>query len=276
VSHGCYDKLLFGKAAAMLGGNLRYMLTGSAPIDKQVIDFLKICFSCPIQEGWAMTESAAIGTLMTPDDMVTGHVGGPLDVVKFRLKSLPDMEYLVTDKPYPRGELLMKGVCMFKGYFKNPEKTAEAHDHDGWFLTGDVVQIYPNGSLKIIDRSKNIFKLSQGEYIAPEKIENIMGLSPMIAQCLIYGDSFKNSCVSIVVPEEAWAKAWATENGVEGDFAAICKNDELKKVISADMLRLATSNKLSSLEKPKDVFISSEQFSVDNDTLTPTFKLKRH
>jgi len=148
---------------------------------------------------------------MTPDDMVTGHVGGPNEVCKFRLKSLPEMEYLVTDRPYPRGEVLMKGEQMFVGYFKNPGKTAEAFDHDGWFMTGDVVLVYPNGSLKIIDRSKNIFKLSQGEYIAPEKIENIMGLSPMIAQCLIYGDSLKNSCVSVVVPDQAWTMKWATE-----------------------------------------------------------------
>lgn len=139
VRHGCYDMLLFGKAAGMLGGNVRQMITGSAPIDKQVLDFLKICFSCPIQEGYGLTESSASGALMTPDDMITGHVGGPSEVCKFRIKSLPEMEYLVTDKPYPRGEVLLKGENIFKGYFKNPGKTSEAFDHDGWFLTGDVV-----------------------------------------------------------------------------------------------------------------------------------------
>jgi len=276
VRHGCYDTLLFGKAAGMLGGQVRQMLTGSAPIDKQVIDFLKICFSCPIQEGYGLTESSASGCLMTPEDRVTGHVGGPVEVMKMRLKDLPEMEYMVDDKPFPRGELCLKGIPIYQGYYKNPGKTSESFDQDGWFMTGDVVQVFPNGSIKIIDRSKNIFKLSQGEYIAPEKIENIMGLSPMIAQCLIYGDSFKNSCVSVVVPEESWAKKWAADNGVSGDFAAIVKNNELKKVIVADMNRLAVANKLSSLEKPKSVHMSSEQFSIDNDTLTPTFKLKRH
>lgn len=181
VRSGCYDTLLFGKAAAMLGGNVRSMITGSAPIDKQVIDFLKICFSCPIQEGYGLTETSAAGCLCSADDPVTGHVGGPIKITKLRLKSLPEMNYNVTDKPYPRGEVLMKSPTIFSGYFKNPEKTAEAFDHDGWFMTGDVVQLYPNFSIKIIDRSKNIFKLSQGEYIAPEKIEGIMGLSPFIA-----------------------------------------------------------------------------------------------
>lgn len=214
--------LIFGKAAAMLGGECRTMLTGSAPIDKQVVDFLKIVFSCPILEGYGLTESGASGCLMSTEDMVTGHVGGPLEIVKFRLKSLPEMEYMISDKPYPRGELCMKGLNMFEGYYKNPEKTAEAHDHDGWFCTGDVVTIFENGSIKIIDRSKNIFKLSQGEYIAPEKIEGIMGLSPMIAQCLVYGDSLKNSCVSVVIPDEPCIMKWGQENNVQGDFEALC------------------------------------------------------
>ena len=76
-------------------------------------------------------------------------------------------------------------------------------------MTGDVVQVYPNGSVKIIDRSKNIFKLSQGEYIAPEKIEGVMSLSQAIAQCFLYGDSFKNACVCVVFPEEDWVRNWA-------------------------------------------------------------------
>jgi len=112
----------------MLGGRVRQMVTGSAPIDKQVVDFLKIVFSCPIQEGYGLTESSASGSIMSADDMVTGHVGGPVEVCKFKLMSLPAMEYEVTDKPYPRGELLMKGLPIFGGYYKNPEKTAEAFD----------------------------------------------------------------------------------------------------------------------------------------------------
>lgn len=193
--------LIFGKAAALLGGKVRTMFTGSAPIDKQVIDFLKICFSCPIQEGYGLTESSASGCISAVEDTVTGHIGGPNESVILRLKDLPEMNYNSTDKPYPRGELCMKGPILFAGYFDNPEKTRDSYDSEGWFLTGDVVTIFPNGSIKIIDRSKNIFKLSQGEYIAPEKIEGIMCLSNFIAQCLVYGNSLKNSVVSIVIPD---------------------------------------------------------------------------
>ena len=177
ITHGCYDALVFKKMKALLGGRVRAMVTGSAPIDKAVIDFLKICFCCPIVEGYGLTESSAASCVMDLEDTVTGHVGGPNEALKVRLKDLPEMSYLSTDKPYPRGEICMIGPSIFSGYYKRPDKTAEAFDAEGWFQTGDVGMIYPNGSIKIIDRSKNIFKLSQGEYIAPEKIEQIMQLS---------------------------------------------------------------------------------------------------
>jgi len=211
-THGCWDSLVFKKMRALLGGNVRIMVTGSAPIEKQVIDYIKICFSCPLVEGYGLTESSAGSCLMDLEDTVTGHVGGPMESIKIRLKDLPEMNYTSADKPYPRGEICMAGPSIFSGYYKRPDKTAEAFDAEGWFLTGDVGMVFPNGSIKIIDRSKNIFKLSQGEYIAPEKIEQIMSMSPFIAQFFQYGDSFKNCCVAVIVPEEEAIKKWAREN----------------------------------------------------------------
>ena len=157
------------------------MVTGSAPIDKAVLDFIKVCFSCPVLEGYGLTETASAGCITDKADPVSGHVGGPLEGAKIRLKDLPEMQYLSTDKPYPRGEVCMKGPAIFSGYYKRPDKTAECFDSEGWFLSGDVGMVYPNGSVRIIDRSKNIFKLSQGEYIAPEKLENVFVLSKYIA-----------------------------------------------------------------------------------------------
>lgn len=189
------------------------MVTGSAPIDPAVIEILKVSFCCPVMEGYGLTETSAGSSVTHPKDPNTGHVGGPLGCVKWRLMDVPEMSYLSTDKPYPRGELCMKGPSVFSGYYKRPDKTAEAFDKDGWFKTGDVAMVYPNGSTKIIDRSKNIFKLSQGEYIAPEKVEGIYVLSPLIAQSLIYGDSLRSCTVGIVVPDVENAKKWASENG---------------------------------------------------------------
>jgi long-chain acyl-CoA synthetase len=276
VTHGCYDKLVFGKTAAVLGGQVRLMVTGSAPIDKTVLEFLKIAFCCPVLEGYGLTESSAGSCITDAADTVSGHVGGPTEYVKFRLKDLPEMDYRIDDKPYPRGECQMIGPSIFDGYFKRPDKTAECIDEEGWFSTGDVVVVYPNGALKIVDRSKNIFKLSQGEYIAPEKIENVFVLSPFVGMSLVYGNSLKNNVVAVVYPDPAAARAWAAKNGGESDFETICKDENFKKEVMADLIALATKNKLSSLEKPKDIFITSEEFTIENELLTPTFKLKRN
>lgn len=171
LTHGLYDKLVFKKMKNLLGGRVRIMITGSAPISGEVLDFLKICFSCDICEGYGMTETCAGSCITFPGDPETGIVGGPLNNVKIRLRDIPEMNYLHTNDP-PKGEICFWGPSIMKGYFRNPEKTAEAF-HNGWLLSGDVGQVNKNGSIKIVDRAKNIFKLSQGEYIAPEKCENI-------------------------------------------------------------------------------------------------------
>ena len=124
------------------------------------------------------------------------------------------MQYLHTDNP-PRGEICMWGPSIMKGYFKNPEKTAEAMNADGWLFTGDVGLIKENGSIKIIDRAKNIFKLSQGEYIAPEKLENVYVQSNFILQCWIYGDSLRDYIVGFFVLDPLVVKQWSEANNVE-------------------------------------------------------------
>ena len=120
------------------------------------------------------------------------------------------MEYLSTDEN-PRGEICLKGPSIFKEYFKAKDKTEEAFDKDGWLRTGDVGVIFPNGAVKIIDRAKNIFKLSQGEYIAPEKLENVFIQSPFLQQIFVYGDSLQSYLVAIGVVEPAQIKKWARD-----------------------------------------------------------------
>ena len=163
------------------------MLTGSAPISGEVLDFLKICFCCPMCEGYGLTESCAGSVLTDPDDAQSGHVGGLLQNVKVRLFDIPEMGYLHTNDP-PRGEICFWGPPITKGYFLNPEKTDEAIKN-GWLHTGDVGEIQESMAIKIIDRAKNIFKLSQGEYIAPEKLEGVYVQSSYVMQNWIYGNS---------------------------------------------------------------------------------------
>jgi len=169
VTHGCYDKI-FKAARALLGGNVKKMVTGSAPISADVLKFIQIVFSATMQEGYGMTETSAGSVLTRAYDPGSGYVGGPMANCKIRLKDIPEMEYYHYSNP-PKGEVCFWGPSIMDGYFKNPEKTAEAMDGE-WLRSGDVGEILPNGAIKIIDRAKNIFKLSQGEYIAPEKLEN--------------------------------------------------------------------------------------------------------
>ena len=143
------------------------------------------------------------------DDPVSGTIGGPYKHTAIRLKDLPEMNYSIHDKPFPRGEICIRSPCVTSGYFLRPDKTAEAIDEDGFLHSGDVGVVFPNGTIKILDRCKSIFKLSQGEYVAPEKVENILIQSVYVAQILLYGHSLKNCCVAVVVVEpEALAK-WA-------------------------------------------------------------------
>jgi long-chain acyl-CoA synthetase len=159
LHYAFYDRVVCSKFKAILGGQIRFMVTGSAPISVDVINFLKVCFCCAICEGYGQTECCAAATLSLPDDPVAGHVGGPLPCIKARLADLPDMGYMTTDKPNPRGEILLKGPSVTPGYFRDEEKT-KAAIQDGWLRTGDVGMIMPNGSIKVIDRAKNIFKLA--------------------------------------------------------------------------------------------------------------------
>lgn len=169
----------------------------------------------------------------------------------------------------------MKGPNVFKGYLKDKEKTAEALDENGWLYTGDIGKWLPNGTLKIIDRKKHIFKLAQGEYIAPEKIENIYIRSEPVSQIYVHGDSLQAFLVGIVVPDAEVMPGWAKKKGFEGSFAELCNNLELKKAIMADMVRLGKESGLHSFEQVKAIHIHKEMFTVQNGLLTPTLKAKR-
>lgn len=157
------------------------MITGSAPIGGDVLTFLRAVFCCEILEGFGQTECAAGSTLTFPGDYTTGQVGAPIICNEYKLVDVPEMGYTSRD-PEPRGEICIRGHNVMKGYYKDVEKTRETITEDGWLLTGDIGKISPSGTMAIIDRKKNIFKLAQGEYVAAEKLEVVFGTgSPFIA-----------------------------------------------------------------------------------------------
>lgn len=181
-------------------------------------------------------------------------------------------------QPAPRGEICYRGKSCFKGYYLNPEMTKSTIDADGWVHTGDIGKIDAvKGVLRIIDRKKNIFKLSQGEYIAPEKVENKLTMSPYIAQMFVYGDSLQHFLVAIIVPDKAAIEKWALDNGVvESDFSQLLKLPVINKFYQNEMVLKSREAGFFGFEIPQQAHLTTTAFSTENDLLTPTFKLKRN
>eukprot|EP01126_Amoeba_proteus_P005535 TRINITY_DN1186_c0_g5_i1.p1 TRINITY_DN1186_c0_g5~~TRINITY_DN1186_c0_g5_i1.p1 ORF type:complete len:612 (-),score=97.94 TRINITY_DN1186_c0_g5_i1:416-2251(-) len=161
-----FDLLVFNKIKLALGGNVRFIISGGAPLSKECGEFLKICFGVPVIQGYALTETTAGGTIGMLDDLESHtNVGPPIGSTEIKLVDCPEMGYTHHD-PEPRGEIWIRGPGVSKGYYENPEKTAEDFTPDRWFKTGDVGRLNRNGTLSIIDRKKNLIKPPHGEYVA--------------------------------------------------------------------------------------------------------------
>ncbi|XP_063903983.1 long-chain-fatty-acid--CoA ligase 5 isoform X2 [Zophobas morio] len=271
-SNSFWDMLVFRKVQEGMGGKLRLMLVGSAPLAENVLTFTRCALGCLVIEGYGQTECTAPITLTIQGDHVPGHVGPPVACNCVKLVDVPEMEYWAKNN---QGEVCVKGTNVFQGYYKDPEKTEETIDAGGWHHTGDVGMWMPNGTLKIIDRRKHIFKLSQGEYIVPEKIENIYIRSQYVSQVYVHGESLKSCIIAIVVPDVDVIKCWASENGIPGTLSVLCNNDDVKKLIMDDMIAWGKEAGLKSFEQVKDIYLHPDPFSVQNGLLTPTLKSKR-
>jgi len=281
-NNSMWDKIVFKQMHEKLGGRVRAIFCGSAPLSGRVMQFARCALGAIVFEGFGSTESTAICTTQIPGDLETGVVGPPLPSARIRLVDVPEMDCYAKDG---RGEICVKGPGVFKGYLNDPEKTAEALDDEGWLHTGDIGIWQPNGALKIVDRKKHIFKLSQGEYIAPEKIENVYLGSQYVAQIFVHGDSLKSNLVAVVVPDREVLSSWWARNmrsSHAGDsslsdeqFAALLKDARIKSTILAEMDQVGKKGGLKSFEMVRDIALSPTPWTVENELLTPTFKTKR-
>lgn len=268
------DKIVFSKVKEGLGGRVRLILSGAAPLSTHVESFLRVVTCAHVLQGYGLTESCAGTFVSLPNEMsMLGTVGPPVPNVDVCLESVPEMGYdALSDTP--RGEICIKGKTLFSGYYKREDLTKEVMV-DGWFHTGDVGEWQPNGSMKIIDRKKNIFKLSQGEYVAVENLENIYGLVSAIDSIWIYGNSFESFLIGVVNPNKQALEHWAEENGITGDFDSLCENPKAKEYIIGELSKLGKEKKLKGFEFVRAVHLDPVPFDMERDLLTPTFKKKR-
>ncbi|KAI1717755.1 AMP-binding enzyme domain-containing protein [Ditylenchus destructor] len=269
------DQIVFKKVRDGLGGRVKLLLTGSAPISEEVLTFIRCALGCFVVEGYGQTECVAACSITIEGDSTPGHVGVPSPCNAIKLVDVPELNYFARDKA---GEVCIRGHNVFRGYYRMEEQTREVLDADGWLHTGDIGKWTERGTLKIIDRKKHIFKLAQGEYVAPEKIENIYLRSKYVSQCFIYGESLKNYLVGIVIPDpETVPDAALMELSTEGSRSLedLCRNTKIKKFILDDMVSIGKNAGLHSFEQAKDIHLSADPFTIENDLLTPTLKSKR-
>ncbi|EJT98400.1 long-chain-fatty-acid-CoA ligase [Dacryopinax primogenitus] len=282
VKHAVWDRLVFNKLRALLGGKIEVITSGAAPISGEVLDWFKVVFGVEMVQGYGMTENCGTACHnFTSDPLPGGTVGGPSPANEIKLIDVPQMGYL-TDVPEPRGELLMRGPNCFREYYKDPESTKATVDDEGWLHSGDVAIIDKYGRLSIIDRVKNIMKLSQGEYVALERVESAYSTIPLISQVWVYGEGTQDYVVAVVVPDPVlfapFASKVLSKPVSEKDRAAMDDASGDERVVDALlglMIREAKKEGLKGFEIVKRIHISLEPFTIDNGILTATLKLKR-
>uniref|UniRef100_A0A1D1YXD9 Long-chain-fatty-acid--CoA ligase n=1 Tax=Anthurium amnicola TaxID=1678845 RepID=A0A1D1YXD9_9ARAE len=269
-----FDRLVFNKIKQVLGGRVRILISGAAPLPNNVEEFLRVTSCSIVIQGYGLTESCAgCFTSIANVFSMMGTVGVPVTTIEARLESVPDMGYDALSG-VPRGEICLRGETLFSGYHKRPDLTDDVLK-DGWFHTGDIGEWQPNGAMKIIDRKKNIFKLSQGEYIAVENIENAYSRCLLITSIWVYGNSFESFLVGVVVPERRSLEDWAAANNVTGNFESLCKNPKARNYVLEELNRTGRMYQLKGFEMLRAIHLEPIPFNMERDLITPTFKLKR-
>lgn len=250
-------KLVFNTIADRLGGNLRFAVCGGAPLSQSIAEFFHAA-GILILEGYGLTETMAAITVNTPFDYRFGTVGKAIGDVKLKLGD--------------DGEILVQSKKVMKAYYKNPEETAAAFT-DGWFHTGDIGEISPEGYLRITDRKKDLIKTAGGKYVAPQKLEGLLKANRFISQVHIHGDQRK-FIVALLTLNMDSIKAFATENGIPfKDPAILTESPKVKELIRKGVAEANAG--LASYESIKNFAILHKEFVVETGELTPSLKVKR-
>ena len=277
--HALYDRVWGRKVVKAIGlENAQFLVSGSAPLDPDLHQFLRAVLGTHFFQGYGLTESYACSLVQLKGDLSPGNCGPPAPCAEACVADLPDMEYMSTDKPYPRGELLLRGPSMFKEYYRNEEETKNSFTEDGWYRTGDVVEVDHLGRFKIIDRRKNVLKLAQGEYVSPERIENVyLSQCPWMASAYVHGDSNQSSlvCIGGMMPETFanFVSKLLHQPIDQHDLDALkaaSSHPKVRKAMMRELEKAGKNSKLNSFERVRNITLMHEPFTVENDLLTPT------
>ncbi|XP_028586895.2 fatty acid CoA ligase Acsl3 [Podarcis muralis] len=273
------DRLIFRKVRMLLGGKIRVLLCGGAPLSAATQRFMNICFCCPVGQGYGLTESSGAGTITEVWDYATGRVGAPLVCCEIRLMNWVEGGYFNTDKPYPRGEIVIGGQNITMGYYKNEERTRSDFmvDENGqrWLYTGDIGEFHADGCLKIIDRKKDLVKLQAGEYVSLGKVEAALKNLPLIDNICVYASSFQSYVIGFVVPNHKELKELARKKGFKGTVEEICNSPEMEKEAQKIIAEAAHIANLEKFEIPLKIRLSPEPWTPETGLVTDAFKLKR-
>ena len=278
-SHAFYDRIWGRKVAAALGlENAKVMVSGAAPLDPTLHKFFRAVMGNQFIQGFGMTETYAQGLAQLDGDLSVGNCGALAPTMEACLQDVPDMEYHVNDKPQPRGELLMRGSSLFSGYYRSPEETAKAILPDGWFRTGDIATVDSRGRFQIIDRVKNVLKLAQGEYISPERLENIyLSHLSYLAMAFVYGESNHSFLVAIFgIQADMFAPVASRVLGQKIEptdipsIKAACVDPKVVSAVQKDLDKVGKKNKFAGYERVRKCVLMVDPFTIDNELLTPT------
>jgi long-chain acyl-CoA synthetase len=251
------SKLVFSKWREGVGGRLRYFVSGGAPISP-ALSYAFLAAGIPILQGYGATETCIVSA-NRPDNNQVGSVGLPFDGIDVKIAD--------------DGEILLRGPNVMRGYYGHPEETASVLQ-DEWFATGDVGHVDKEGHLFITDRKKDLFKLSNGKYVAPQQIESLLKQSEYVSQVVVVGAGRKQP-VALIVPDwEALRQALtAKKEGFPGERAALAKLPAAVQLVQSDVGQL--TRELADYERIRRIALLPEEFSIDRGELTPTLKVKR-
>ncbi|PSQ17643.1 long-chain fatty acid--CoA ligase [Halobacteriales archaeon QS_8_69_26] len=264
------DRLVFSQVREALGGNVEFLISGGGSLSPELCR-LYFAMGLPILEGYGLTETSPVVTTNPIEDPRIGTIGPPLVDVETRIdeSAAPELGH---DRPV--GELLVDGPNVFDGYWNLPEATEEAFTDDGYFRTGDVVEEGPDGYLRFRERSKQILVLSTGKNVAPGPIEDAFASNPFVEQAMVIGDEEK-FVSALVVPNFDRIRRWADEEGIDlpEDPEAVCDDERVRDLIGRQVD--AVNEGFEPHETIKEVRLVTEEWTEENDMLTPTMKKKR-